>query len=39
MKARVDGGRLRLDEPCSLPAGTVLDLVLDDDGDDMDVGE
>jgi len=39
LKVRVEGGRLQFDEPCSLPAGTVLDLVLDDDGDDMDVGE
>ena len=39
MKARVEGGRLHLDEPCSLPEGTVLDLVLDDEGDDMDAGE
>lgn len=39
MKARVEGGRRQLDEPCSLPEGTVLDLVLDDEGDDMDVGE
>ena len=39
MKARVDGGRLRLDEPCSLPEGMVLNLVLDDEGDDMDAGE
>ena len=36
MKARVEGGRLHLDEPCSLPEGTELDLVLDDEGDDMD---
>ena len=39
MKARVEGGRLHLDEPCSLPEGTVLDLVLDDEGDDMDASE
>ena len=39
MKARVEGGRLQLDEPCSLPEGTVPDLVLDDEGDDMDAGE
>lgn len=40
MKARVEGRRLQLDEPCSLPEGTVLDRVLDDEGDDMeDVGE
>jgi len=30
---------LRLDAPCSLPEGTVLDLVLDDEGDDLDATE
>lgn len=30
---------MQLDEPRSLPEGTVLDLVLDDEGDDMDAGE
>ncbi len=39
MKARVQGGRLRLDEPSSLAEGTVLELVLDDGGDDLDVTE
>ena len=39
MKARVEGGRLPLDGPCSLPEGTVPDLVLDDEGDDMDADE
>ncbi len=32
-------GRLLVDEPTSLPEGTVLDLVVDDEGDDLDVGE
>lgn len=30
---------MQLDEPCPLPEGTVLNLVLDDEGDDMDAGE
>lgn len=36
LKARVRDGRLLLDEPTELPEGTVLDLVIDDDGDDLD---
>ena len=32
-------GRLVVDEPTSLPEGTVLDLVLDDEGDDLDAAE
>ena len=39
MKAIVRGGRLRLDEPSSLAEGTILDLVLDDGGDDLDATE
>ena len=39
MKAIVQGGRLRLDEPSSLAEGTVLELVLDDEGDDLDAAE
>ena len=39
MKARVQGGRLRLDEPSSLAEGTILELVLDDEGDDLDATE
>jgi hypothetical protein len=31
----VKNGRLVLDEPTTLPDGTVLDLVADDDGDDL----
>jgi hypothetical protein len=35
LRARVENGRLLLDEPTTLPDGTVLDLVLDDEGDDL----
>jgi hypothetical protein len=35
LRARVENGRLILDEPTSLPEGTVVDLVADDDGDDL----
>lgn len=35
LRARVEKGRLVLDEPTTLPDGTELDLVLDDDGDDL----
>ena len=35
LRARVENGRLVLDEPTSLPEGTVLDLVADDQGDDL----
>ena len=34
-QARVQKGRLVLDEPTTLPEGTTLDLVVDDDGDDL----
>jgi hypothetical protein len=34
-KARVQNGRLILDEPTTLPEGTVIDLVADDGGDDL----
>lgn len=37
IKARVVNGRLQVDAPTSLPEGTVLDLVVDDEGDDLDV--
>ena len=36
IRAVVRDGRLRLDEPTELPEGTVLDLVVDDEGDDLD---
>jgi len=35
LRARVKGGRLILDQPTTLPDGTTLDLVLDDEGDDL----
>ena len=35
LRARVEKGRIVLDEPTTLPEGTVLDLVLDDEGDDL----
>ena len=35
LKARVQNGRLLLDEPTDLPDGTVVELVADDDGDDL----
>jgi hypothetical protein len=39
IRAQVINGRLRLDTPTSLPEGTVLDLVIDDEGDDLDEQE
>jgi len=39
IRARVHNGRLQLDEPTGLPEGTVLDLVVDDEGDDLDEAE
>ena len=39
IRITVKNGRLVLDEPTALPEGTVLDLVLDDDGDDLDEAE
>lgn len=39
IRARVVRGRLRVDQPTSLPEGTVLDLVVDDEGDDLDEAE
>jgi hypothetical protein len=35
LRARVRNGRLVLDEPTTLPEGTVIDLVADDEGDDL----
>jgi hypothetical protein len=35
VRARVKNGRLILDEPTSLPEGTVVELVADDQGDDL----
>jgi hypothetical protein len=34
-RARVQNGRLVIDEPTDLPEGTVLDLVVDDEGDNL----
>jgi hypothetical protein len=39
LRARVEKGRLLLDEPTELPDGTVIDLVADDEGDDLSEGE
>jgi hypothetical protein len=39
IRARVENGRLLVDEPTSLPEGTVLDLVVDDEGDSLDGAE
>lgn len=36
VRATVRNGRLTVDEPTELPEGTVLDLVVDDEGDDLD---
>ena len=35
IRAQVRNGRLIVDEPTLLPEGTVLDLVVDDEGDDL----
>lgn len=35
IRAIVRNGRLVVDEPTALPEGTVLDLVVDDEGDDL----
>jgi hypothetical protein len=34
-RARVENGRIVLDEPTTLREGTVIDLVADDEGDDL----
>ena len=39
LRARVEKGRLVLDESASLPEGTVVDMVADDEGDDLTVEE
>ena len=39
LRARVRNGRLVLDEPTTLPEGTTLDLVADDEGDDLSAEE
>ena len=35
LRARVENGRLILNEPTTLPEGTVVDLVADDEGDTL----
>jgi hypothetical protein len=35
LRARVEKGRLVLDEPTTVPEGTVISLVIDDDDDDL----
>jgi hypothetical protein len=35
IRAKVQSGRLLVDEPTSLPDGTTLNLVVDDEGDDL----
>ena len=39
LRAVVKEGRLLVDEPTTLPEGTVLDLVVDDEGDELDEAE
>jgi hypothetical protein len=39
IRARVKNGKLIIDEPTDLPEGTVLDLVLDDEGDGLTLKE
>lgn len=39
LRALVKDGRVQLDEPTALPEGTVLDLVVDDGGDNLDEPE
>jgi hypothetical protein len=39
LKARVENGRLKLDEPTDLPEGTVVPLEIADDWDDLSDAE
>jgi hypothetical protein len=39
LRARVHKGRLILNEPTNLPEGTVVDLAMDDEGDDLTPAE
>jgi hypothetical protein len=39
IRAHVQNGRLLCNEPTTLSEGTVLDLVIDDEGDDLDEEE
>jgi hypothetical protein len=36
IRAKVSSGRIIVDEPTLLPEGTTLNLVVDDEGDDLD---
>ena len=35
LRARVENGRLLLDEPTELPDGTIVEIVANDEGDDL----
>ncbi|MCX5747971.1 MAG: hypothetical protein NT062_36380 [Proteobacteria bacterium] len=39
IRAKVSSGRIIVDEPTLLPEGTTLNLVVDDEGDDLDAHE
>jgi len=39
LRARVVNGRLKLDEPCELPEGSIIELVVADGEDDLDEKE
>ncbi|MEM7244423.1 MAG: hypothetical protein AAF533_03725 [Acidobacteriota bacterium] len=39
LRALVKDGRIIVDQPTDLPEGTVLDLVIDDEGDNLDDAE
>jgi hypothetical protein len=39
IRAKVSSGRIVVDEPTLLPEGTTLNLVVDDEGDDLDDAE
>lgn len=39
LRARVENGRIHLDEPTDLPEGTELELVIADEGDNLDPEE
>ena len=39
IRAKVSSGRIIFDEPTLLPEGTTLNLVVDDEGDDLDDNE
>jgi len=39
IRAKVSSGRIIVDEPTLLPEGTTLNLIIDDEGDDLDAEE